>query len=415
MSIWPIIAEVKQAPGKGGKSTVRAFNVADKTDLTREIVYVTLQGAYKNGEWLCKVDEHSRWQRVRAQITRAEALKLVGSPSKANGGKSAQSAPKSTQGEVDAKKAAAKAASSPILQMIHTSPSKRPSTLICEDLTWKMICRSIVRGRNILLTGPTGTGKSQTAFAAAKAMDRELFYTNLGATQDPRGTLIGNTHFSKDTGTFFNQSAFVTAIQTPNTVVVLDEISRAHPEAANILMTVLDPNQRYLRMDEQVGTPTIKVDPTVSFIGTANIGSEYTATRVMDRALLDRFSIIEIPFLDTAQESGLVMQLFPTLETEVAGHLAEIATATRNEIKADNARISTPVSTRSVLEMAGLIEDGFTLKECAEVLIYPLYSQDGGMQSERTFIKQLVQRFINDGTADNLMATPEATIADLDF
>jgi hypothetical protein len=53
--------------------------------------------------------------------------------------------------------------------------------------------------------------------------------------------------------------------------------------------------------------------------------------------------------------------------------------------------------------MAGLLTDGFTLSECAEVSIYPLYSQDGGMQSERTFIKQLVQKYVNDGTADNLM------------
>jgi len=75
----------------------------------------------------------------------------------------------------------------------------------------------------------------------------------------------------------------------------------------------------------------------------------------------------------------------------------------------DSARITTPVSTRSVLEMAGLITDGFTLSECAEVLIYPLYSQEGGMQSERTFIKQLIQKYINDGTADNLMGTPAVT------
>jgi len=72
-------------------------------------------------------------------------------------------------------------------------------------------------------------------------------------------------------------------------------------------------------------------------------------------------------------------------------------------MKSDSPRISTPLSTRSVLEMAGLVEDGFSLSECAEVSIYPLYSQDGGMQSERTFIKQLVQKYVPDGTADNLM------------
>jgi MoxR-like ATPase len=245
--------------------------------------------------------------------------------------------------------------------------------------------------------------------AVAKALDRPLFYINLGATQDPRGALIGNTHFSKDAGTFFNESAFVKAIQTPDTVVLLDEVSRAHPEAWNILMTVLDPGQRYLRMDEAVNTPTVKVAEGVSFIGTANIGSEYTAVRVMDRALLDRFVIAEIPFLTATEETGLMLQLFPSLDKEIAANLAEIAAQTRIEIKSDNARIQTPISTRSVLEMAGLMTDGFTLTECAEVSVYPLYSQEGGLQSERTFVKQLVQKYVNDGTADNLMGAEDGS------
>jgi MoxR-like ATPase len=260
-----------------------------------------------------------------------------------------------------------------------------------------------MRGKNIMLTGPTGCGKSQTAIAVAKALDKPFFYVNLGATQDPRGTLIGNTHFSKDAGTYFNESAFVKAIQTPDTVILLDEVSRAHPEAWNILMTVLDPGQRYLRLDEAVNTPTVKVAEGVSFIGTANIGNEYTAVRVMDRALLDRFVIAEIPYLTIAQESQLISQLYPTLDATLAKNLAEIATLTRSEVKSDSARIQTPISTRSVVEMAGLINDGFSLTECAEVSIYPLYSQDGGLQSERTFVKQLVQKFVPDGTSDNLM------------
>jgi MoxR-like ATPase len=280
---------------------------------------------------------------------------------------------------------------------------KRPASIIMTDLNWKFICRSVVRGGNVLLTGPTGTGKSQTAIAVAKTLGRELFYINLGATQDPRGSLIGNTHFGKEQGTFFNESAFVKAIQTPNTVILLDELSRAHPEAWNILMTVLDPGQRYLRLDEAVNAPTIKVAEGVSFVGTANIGSEYTAVRVMDRALLDRFIIAEIPFLSPKQELQLVRQVYPMIEHSVADNLCQIAAQTRLEMKSEAAKISTPISTRVVLEMAGLVVDGFTLAECAEVAIYPLYSQDGGMQSERTYIKQLVQKYIPDGTAEELV------------
>jgi len=82
--------------------------------------------------------------------------------------------------------------------------------------------------------------------------------------------------------------------------------------------------------------------------------------------------------------------------------IAEIAAQTRQEVRSDSAKIGTPISTRSTVEMAGLMSDGFTLQECAEVSIYPLYSPDGGMQSERTYVKQLVQKYIPDGTADTL-------------
>ena len=373
---YPLIAEVKEAPGKGGKMTKRAFNQSTGEDITRSIVYATLTNAFKNGSWLYKETENSAWQQVE------------------------QGSTLDAQPKVEAK--------NEIMSLLSTCVDKRPDTLFMEDLNWKFICRNVYRGRNMMLTGPTGTGKSQTAIAVAEALGKDLFYINLGATQDPRGTLIGNTHFSKDAGTFFNESAFVQALMTPGTVILLDEISRAHPEAWNILMTVLDPGQRYLRLDEAVGAPTVKVAEGVSFIATANLGSEYTAVRVMDRALIDRFTIAEIPFLNPKQEVSLLKKIYPTLDNEIAENIAEIAGQTRDEISSDTARISTMISTRAVIEMAGLLDDGFSLAECAQVSIYPLFSNDGGMQSERTFVKQLVQKYISDGTDEELFNVEDA-------
>ena len=369
--MYPVLAQVKKAPGKGGKETTRAFDARTGEDITRSIVYVTLSNAMKNGKYLYKENENSSWMQVENTSSLPEEAPV----------------PEGNE----------------VMAFLKTCVEKRPSDLYMEDLTWKFICRNIYRGRNMLLTGPTGTGKSQTAIAAAKALGRELFYVNLGATQDPRGTLIGNTHFSKEVGTFFNESAFVQAIKTPNTVVLLDEISRAHPEAWNILMTVLDPGQRYLRLDEAVGAPTVKVAEGVSFVATANLGAEYTAVRVMDRALMDRFTIAEIPYLTAGQETNLLGQIYPELLMKDALALAEIAEATRREIQSDMPQISTMISTRSVIEMAGLMVDGFTLGEVANVGIYPMYSNEGGLQSERTFVRQIVQKYIPDGTADQLV------------
>lgn len=289
-------------------------------------------------------------------------------------------------------------------QFIHEKGQDlKPEGLFIEGLKWKYLLRSAVRGKNIMMLGPTGCGKTLAAQSLVKSLKRPDFYFNLGATQDARATLIGNTHFNKETGTFFSESAFVKAIKTPNAIILLDELSRAHPEAANILMTVLDQGQRYLRLDEAIDSPIVKVANGVTFIATANVGNEYTATRVMDRALLDRFVTIEMDLLDKESELALLKYKFPEADEYSLNALAEIAETTRQLIKTDMSKVSTIISTRVNVEAAGLIYDGFTLMEAAEIAILPYFSNDGGLDSERVFVKQLVQKYIktNDGELFN--------------
>jgi len=288
----------------------------------------------------------------------------------------------------------------PVLSFIHNDSLKlKPETLVMQDLKWKYLVRSAMRGKNIMMTGPAGCGKTMAAKTLVKALDRPDFYFNLGATQDPRGTLIGNTHFKKDEGTLFSESVFVKAIQTENAIILLDELSRAHPEAWNILMTVLDEGQRYLRLDEAENAPTIKVAKGVTFIATANIGSEYTATRAMDRALVDRFIIVEMDTLSKEEEAKLLLKLYPDVTPEQADTISEIASMTRAEMISEAPKLSSAISTRLSVELAGLLSDGFTLEEGAEVAIYPFFDADGGVDSERTYMKQVVQKYC--GTAED--------------
>ena len=286
----------------------------------------------------------------------------------------------------------------PVLAFISNSPSIKPDHLEITDIKWKYLIRSAVRGKNIMMVGPAGSGKTEAAKALPSATDRPFFYFNLGATQDPRSTLIGNTHF-KNNETLFDESAFIKAIKTENAVILLDELSRAHPEAWNILMTVLDEGQRYLRLDENIDAPLVKVASGVSFIATANIGTEYTSTRVLDRALMDRFEVIEVDILSKEREHALLGKRFgDKVEDSLLESVADIADVTRKEWRSDEGKLSTMISTRMTVRICELLADGFTLEEASEVGILPFFDASGGADSERLFVKQVIQKHL--GTAD---------------
>jgi hypothetical protein len=220
-----------------------------------------------------------------------------------------------------------------------------PKNFYIDNLKWKFLVRNIEKGKNILMVGPSGCGKTDATFKAAESIGKEVTYFNLGATQDPRSTLIGNTFYNKDSGTYFSESLFVRAIQQENAVILLDELSRAHPEAWNILMTVLDPIQRYLRLNED-------------------------------------------------QEYSLLEHKFPKVNKDTLLSLSAIIGDIRKEIISNNPKISNMVSTRNTIEIAELLDDGFTIEEAAEVLIYPLFSDEGGNDSERIYIRQIVQKYL---------------------
>jgi nitric oxide reductase NorQ protein len=288
-----------------------------------------------------------------------------------------------------------------IATLLETAPQFKPESLIISDSKWKFIVRAVLRGENIMLRGDAGTGKTLAVTTVAKVMDRPFFYFNLGATQDPRSTLIGNTHFNKDTGTYFAQSTFVKAIQTEGSVILLDELSRAHPEAWNILMTVLDESQRYLRIDESPDAEVVKVADGVSFLATSNEGIQYTSTRKVDFALADRFAILEMDILSKLQQESLIRHACPKIDDKTVEILTSIYDQINTELATNNGKIQTRMSTRSMIRAARHICDGFSINEALDLCIYPYFDGEGGLDSERTFVQIIAQKYVGTGNLEN--------------
>ena len=71
------------------------------------------------------------------------------------------------------------------LNFIHTSYKLKPGSLVMNELKWKYLIRSAVRGKNIMMTGPAGCGKTMAAKSLVKAMDRPDYYFNIGQPKIP--------------------------------------------------------------------------------------------------------------------------------------------------------------------------------------------------------------------------------------
>lgn len=280
---------------------------------------------------------------------------------------------------------------------LRKSAALKPRELIISDLKWKYLVRGILRGKNVMIIGPSGCAKTMAARCAADALKRPFEKFNIGSTQDARATLVGNTTYKKELGTVFHKSAFVKAITTPRTVVLLDEFTRGTHDAWNILMTVTDPIQRCLRLDEDESSTVIKVADDVCFIATANIGNEYTATKVLDKASARRFPIkLEMSPLNGSELRDLFNISFHARtgdEEKLMTLLSNVYEDLVEQCRLEDAPISTIIPPANMMEMAELVMDGFTLEEIAEAAIYPEYPDEGGADSERTFVKSILQKY----------------------
>ena len=356
------------------KSVIRAYD-ENGNEITSTIPSITRHSAFKNGNTVTQVTNRNGklyWKQIPMNRNIVDEV----NNSSANVEPTQVSSPKMNKHE--------------LIKFIQNSHTIIPKRLEIDEFTWKVLIHSAVLGHNILIKGWQGCGKTESAYCLAEAMGKPFEFFNLGASQDSQGFFCGNPHKHRDGYTYFKPSRFAEAIQKPGNIILLDEINRANEEGWNILMSVLDPSQRYLTFDASEKTELIKVADGVTFILTANIGVSFTGTRMLDLALLDRMKEITIKPLSSVGEKRVLKHRFPDLSDEIINALADIAAKTRIEVEKENSELTNIISTRLNIAAAEMIEYGFSLFEAAAAVFFEKFDDDGD-DSERSFIKKLVQ------------------------
>ena len=262
-----------------------------------------------------------------------------------------------------------------------------------DDMTFYTMLRNIFRGKNILVTGPSGCGKSSLGKILAEITNKPFYSFNFGDTMNPAAKILGDTKFSKDEGTWFKPSRFVSAItDNSGAFIMLDEITRDRTgDLANILMPVLD-GQKYLALDESEDADMVNLDSGAFFYATANIGREYLGcAHDLDRAWKDRFcgGLYELEYLPQKKEQDLLSVRVPQIDSENARRITEFAKKIRDLYKAEELNVA--VSTRMCLTTAELVVDGMSLIDALKHTVLPFYPIQGGDDTERVRVIQTIQ------------------------
>jgi len=265
-------------------------------------------------------------------------------------------------------------------------PSESEIGFHIEPEIWYLLIRNVIKRENVLLIGATGTGKTELVSHIAKAMDKSLCIQDMGTVQDAQSALLGVHRLNKEGHSDFDYAPFVGHIQREG-IVLLDELSRAPQSAANILFPCLD-SRRYLPVDIAggEGVRSIPVHEKCMFFATANIGSEYSGTTQIDRALLDRFFPIELTYPSEVAETK-ILQIRTGVDEKTAKAIVRVSKTIREQFKEQE--LSNVVSVRHTLLAASLIKDGFDILGALTSVIMPLFDDSNGV-SERTKVKSII-------------------------
>lgn len=262
---------------------------------------------------------------------------------------------------------------------------KKPDDLYMDEVIWNMLVLSFKIEEYPLLIGPKGGGKSSAAYALAQATGRKYYPVNCGSIFKPKQTLVGSMQ-AKEGTTYLVPSEFMEHYVSEEPVLIfLDELSRLPSGAANYLMTILDRIQSYIYIEEE-GRRVYK-GSNVRFVAAANFGFEYTDTRNVDGAFLDRFTKFIVDYMPEKEEIELIQNKIPGAHTHTAGvkKLVKIANVCRDQRE----KLRVGVSTRQLLGMTKYLVAGFSVHEIIDNIFINLFYN--GTMDERDNVRLMIQ------------------------
>lgn len=161
---------------------------------------------------------------------------------------------------------------------------------------------AVAMGKNVLLKGPTGTGKTKFAETLSYLFNQPMFSINSSVDLDAESLMGFKTLAYEDGKQVIDFiPGPVTNAMTHGTFLYIDEINMAKPETLPLINGVLD----YRRTVTNPFTNEM-ITAKEGFNVIAAINEGYIGTVPLNEALKNRFIVIEVPYIQGDQLKSLI-------------------------------------------------------------------------------------------------------------
>ncbi len=222
---------------------------------------------------------------------------------------------------------------------------KQTPELIGREAELQQIRACLKAGRNVLLEGPVGVGKTHLAMAVTAELKTEVFRVdgdNRYSEQKLAGWFDPPMVIQKGYGKMsFVSGPLVEAMQTGG-ILFINELNRLPEGVQNVLLPAIDERMIVVpRLGE------IRAKPSFKVIATQN-PKEFVATSHLSEAILDRFELVVLDYQTEDEEISIVRdRLASTADKVLPIAAVKLARLTRN-----HPRVRRGASIRAAISVA---------------------------------------------------------------
>lgn len=287
--------------------------------------------------------------------------------------------------------------------------------VIGQEEAVKAVSRAIRRARaglkdpkrpigSFIFLGPTGVGKTELAKALAESLfGDESALVRLDMSEYMEKHTVSRLIGAPPGYVGYEEAGQLTEAvrRKPYTVVLLDEIEKAHPDVFNILLQVLEDGRltdsqgrtvdfrnTVIIMTSNVGASTIKKERTLGFKAGDSDSNSYEAMK--ERIMGELRKTFKPEFLNRIDE----IIVFHPLARE---HIKEVVKLMLREV---NKRLQEQDITLEVTEAA------------QELLVNEGYNEEYGARPLRRAIQRLIEDQLSDGLLEGKFAAGDTVVAD---